>query len=130
MGKLSMSKKAVEQSSECLPRDDWATKRAPPKLEDGMLSLEAVAWLDSLPQIVRPHQLARRYPRICNRLVERWNFRELIIPYFDNLLLDSGGGRQGFPLEMAIEIINLKEYFLERLTTSKLDARDGSIGRR
>jgi hypothetical protein len=42
----------------------WSARRAAERPADRMLSLEAVAWFDSLPEDVCPHQLAKRYPRI------------------------------------------------------------------
>jgi hypothetical protein len=124
---------SIEDDGQSCPSPNktrWVAQRAPDKPGDRMLSLEAVAWLDSLPQDVRPHNLAKRYPRICNRMVERWKFPELMIPYFDELLMDSRGGRQGFPMMIAIEIVSLKEHFLAILSSSKADVWDRNIASR
>lgn len=60
---------------------------------------------------------------------ERWQQPELIIPYFDELLMDNRGGRQGFPISIAIEIASLKEYFLAAHSTKNLDVWDPYAGR-
>lgn len=104
---------AVEHAKQSSPPPDnalGAARRAPEKPEDRTLSLTALAWFDSLPQGVRPHNLAQRYPRICNRIVDRWQYPDLMIRFFDNLLTDRRGGRRGFPMTIAIEIAGLKEH--------------------
>ena len=78
---------------------------------DRILSLDAVDWLQALPHDVRPVNLAQRHPRICNRIAERWKYPELMVPYFDDLLMDGRGGRQGFPMSIAIEISSLREHY-------------------
>ena len=124
------STEGSEQSSPSPDKDRWAVQRAPEKPEDRILSLEALAWFDSLPQGVRPHNLAQRYPQICNRIVDRWKYPDLMIHFFDDLLLDSRVGRQGFPMMIAIEIARLKEHFLATLSTTKDDVWDRVIASR
>ena len=114
----------IEQADQANPspeKDGRAAQRAPEKRGDRMLSLEAVDWLKSLPRDVRPYNLAQRYPRICNRMVERWKYPDLMIPNFDDLLMDRRRGRQGFPMTIAIEVAGLKEHFLATLSTAKDD---------
>lgn len=100
----------VDQASASPDKDRWASQRAREKPEDRTLSLKAQDWFDSLPQGIRPHNLAQRYPRICNRIVDRWKYPDLMIQFFDNLLTDRRGGRRGFPMTIAIEIAGLKEH--------------------
>ena len=95
-----------------------------------MLSQEAAAWFDSLPQHVRPNDLAKRYPRICNHIVECWKYPALMVPYFDDLLMDNRGGRQGFPMIIATEIASLKEHYLATLSAPKGDVWDRVIASR
>ena len=54
-------------------------------------------------------------------MVERWNFPDLMIPYFDDLLMDRRHGASGFPMTIAIEVASLKEHFLATLSTAKDD---------
>jgi hypothetical protein len=93
------------------------------------LNAAAQAWYASLPHTVQPVQLSNRYPAICNRMAERWQDSKLIIPYFDELLMDNRGGRQGFPISIAIEIASLKEYFLAGHSTKTADVWDPYAGR-
>jgi hypothetical protein len=99
-------------------------RRAPDNPEDRKLNAAAEAWYAALPDTVQPVKLAERYPGICNRMAERWKQPEQIVPYFDELLMDNRGGRQGFPISIAIEIASLKEYFLGAHATNKLDVWD------
>jgi hypothetical protein len=113
LDKIAVETKETDRPNPAPQRSGWEAWRAPAKPEDRTLSLEAVAWLDALSPDVRPHHLSERFPRICNRLAERWKHADLLVPYFDDLLMDNRGGRQGFPLSIAIEIVTLKEYFLQ-----------------
>ena len=107
----------------------WTARRAPDQPEDGVLNAAAHDWFASLPTTVQPVLLAERYARICNRMAERWQHPDLMIPYFDDLLMDGRGGRQGFPMMIAIEIASLKEYFLDTLLAKKRDVWDHNFGR-
>ncbi len=106
-----------------------AARRAPDSPEDHTLNAAGQAWFAALPKTVQPVKLAERYPAICNRMGERWQQPELIIRYFDELLMDNRGGRQGFPISIAIEIASLKEYFLAAHSTKNLDVWDPYAGR-
>jgi hypothetical protein len=53
--KPSSSTEGGEQSSRSPNKDRWGAQRALEKPDDRMPSLEALAWLDALPQGVRPH---------------------------------------------------------------------------
>jgi hypothetical protein len=111
------------------PANDWSSRRAPECSEDQALNPGGQAWFDSLPLGLKPELLAQRYPRICNRMAERWSHAGLMTPYFDDLLMDSRGGRQGFPLLIAIEIANLKEFYLDNMAKKKRDVWDRNVGR-
>jgi ankyrin repeat protein len=53
-----------------------------------------------------PHALEQGYPRILAKILELWNTPEADA-YFNDLLIDERGDRQGFPLHVASEIIHL-----------------------
>jgi hypothetical protein len=106
-----------------------AGRRARDIQEDGTLNAVAQAWYAALPKTVQPALLAEGFARICNRMGERWLQPDQIIPYFDELLMDNRGGRQGFPISIAIEIASLKEYYLDALAANKLDVWDRNAGR-
>lgn len=54
-----------------------------------------------------PRELARQYPAILKKIVDLWN-SETVDAYFSELILDTRGDqRQGFPAEVAEEILRL-----------------------
>jgi ankyrin repeat protein len=53
-----------------------------------------------------PILLEKEFPRILNRILQLWDSPE-IDHYFNELLIDSRGDRQGFPPRIASEIIQL-----------------------
>lgn len=53
-----------------------------------------------------PRELEKRFPRILDKIAELWGKPELEA-YFDDLLLDRRGNRQGFPPEVSSEIFFL-----------------------
>ena len=67
-------------------------------------------WLASLPQDVRPMELARQFPRIANRLRHLWKQVAKCEEYLDALLVDRRGTRKGFPPKIAQELQALREY--------------------
>jgi hypothetical protein len=85
--------------------------REPYSEEDLRLSRESEAFLSSLNESVRPQQLAERFPRIVNKLTTLWRRPMQLDEYFDELIIDKRGNRQGFPLSILMELTNLKEHF-------------------
>ncbi len=75
------------------------------------LGADAARWLNDLPESVRPMKTCARYPRIVNRLASVWDKPTHCGSYFNELLLDGRGDRQGFPLDIAFELAALKNYF-------------------
>ena len=69
------------------------------------------AWLETLPMSVRPMALADKYPRIANRLALLWKQPRQCDAYFESLLVDERGGRQGFPQSVALELVTLKTHY-------------------
>jgi hypothetical protein len=76
------------------------------------LSKAAETLLAALPAEVSPSRLAETFPHILN-------------PYFDSLLIDDRGGRQGLPLGVALEILNLKEHYQTVVQPKRHDIWDG-----
>jgi hypothetical protein len=70
-----------------------------------------VAWLAALPEHARPATLARRYPRIANRLCSLWRLVSRCEDYLDDLMFDRRGGRQGFPRDVARDVAALHVYY-------------------
>jgi len=73
-----------------------------------------VAWVASLPAEVRPIQLLRDYGRVANLLASMWGDREATYRYFDDLLVDKRGNRQGFPPRVAAELARLKAHYADQ----------------
>ena len=72
----------------------------------------SLKWLKSLPEDARPVALATRYARIVNILAQQWNDPPACGAYFDSLLVDRRGNRQGFPPAVQADIRTLLEYFI------------------
>jgi hypothetical protein len=85
--------------------------RADPGPEEQRLSDQACELMSALDQSLRPAVLAARYPRIVNKVAELWRRPRLMDRYFDELLLDDRGNRQGFPLDILLELTALKEHY-------------------
>lgn len=70
-----------------------------------------IAWVNQLPDHVRPLALAEQFPRIANKLCELWKRPTLCDPYLKGLVMDQRGGRKGFPLAVASELTQLREHY-------------------
>jgi len=71
---------------------------------------ELQALLGAQADKLYPARLAQQHPRIVDRIVELWRQAGALEDYLDDLLIDRRGNRQGFPAEMLMEILNLKNY--------------------
>ena len=78
--------------------------------EPEQLAEATTQWLANLPTSVQPVVLARDFPRIANKLCELWKRPTLFDPYLANLIFDQRGGRHGFPLSVASELVSLKAH--------------------
>lgn len=96
------------------PPTDWAATREPVRQHDLTLSRAANAWCACLPAWLRPYQLCRLYPRIANRIALCWAEAPLTELLFCDLLIDKRGNRQGFPSEVAVELVRLRHFNLGR----------------
>jgi hypothetical protein len=85
--------------------------RRPPVHDDTSLNEDSRALLKSLDEALLPIHLACRFPRIMNRIAALWKRPAHLDPYFDDLLTDKRGGRQGFPFEVARELLALREHY-------------------
>ena len=85
--------------------------RSPVNPGDQDLSADAEALLASLHESLRPHELIARFPRIMNKLALMWKRPRHLDRYFDELLIDTRGERQGFPMKVLLELTSLKEHY-------------------
>lgn len=60
-----------------------------------------------------PHALEQQYPRVLNKILELWESPE-IDNYFQDLMVDKRGDRQGFPKEVASDIFFLSMVHLRQ----------------
>jgi hypothetical protein len=75
------------------------------------LNEAALRLMQELPAEIRPEKTAARFPHIVNRFAQLWGSPKLAERYFDDLLMDARGGRQGFPLSILSELQSLKEHY-------------------
>jgi hypothetical protein len=85
--------------------------RQPMTTDDLHLSPETRQLLQSLDKLVLPIHLASRFPRVLNEIARLWRRPAHLDRYFDDLLIDKRGGRQGFPFAVAAELAGLKDYY-------------------
>ena len=89
--------------------DDWSRHRNPPPPEHLLPTSEV--WLDLLPPAAFPGALATHYPRIVNLIAMLWGQRIACSAYFDELIIDRRGGRQGFPAAVRHDLLVLRDYW-------------------
>lgn len=53
-----------------------------------------------------PYSLENKYPRVFNKIMSLWDSPEMDA-YFMDLIVDTRGGREGFPEDVATEIVHL-----------------------
>jgi hypothetical protein len=101
------------QAEEWMPAmpNDRTEQREPNSGADIALSAEARDLLAALPPTVAPNQLAAAYPRIFNQIAGLWKIPRQMDPYLDSLIIDERGRRQGFPAEIAWELLRLKDHY-------------------
>ena len=63
----------------------------------------------------RPFALARSYPRIAERLALSDVDTAIAIRYLDSLTIDDRGDREGFPVDVARELMRLRIHYAQRL---------------
>lgn len=90
---------------------DPTSQRKQPSPDDFALNRDAMRWLASLPEEVRPIELGRSFPRIINTIAAKWSDFVGCRRYLNGLQIDERGGRQGFPFKVVQEICTLREYF-------------------
>jgi hypothetical protein len=78
---------------------------------DSSLCHEARALLQSMDNRFLPAHLACAFPRVMNQIARLWHRPAQLDEYFDDLLIDGRGTRQGFPFVVASELNALKHYY-------------------
>jgi len=93
------------------------------------LNPHAQRWLAALPPRVRPDRLAAGYPRVANEIARRWGDADACLAYLNDVLVDRRGTRQGFAIEIALELARLKSHYETELHPTSQTVWDGIIAR-
>ena len=111
---LGLDSPPGERAAELSPQtSDGAAphpERADPNPRDQELSDLAEDWWRRLPPDEQPHALCTRYPRVANRIALCWSDKVLTEQLFGQLIIDRRGGRKGFPREVLVELLKLREF--------------------
>ncbi|HEV8553000.1 MAG TPA: hypothetical protein VGR65_06395 [Casimicrobiaceae bacterium] len=92
-----------------LPKEDYKRlRKAAPASEPLARTLE---WIASLPPNVQPTALLRHYARIANVIAAISRDPKSLRSYMDCLCTDDRGNRQGFPPDVLLELLELREYY-------------------
>jgi hypothetical protein len=94
---------------------DYSKTRRAFSKEDLELGAAALALLASIEESARPKELAAAFPRIVNRMAALWKSPRQMDRYFEDLLTDTRGSRQGFALGILMELTTLKDYYQTRV---------------
>jgi hypothetical protein len=89
---------------------DPSRNRQPVSPYDRFLNRATVAWIGALPRELVPQAIATKFPRIANRLARFWDSPRAIDDYFEQLLHNKRGRRQGFPKDVLEELFRLAHY--------------------
>jgi len=103
---------------------DYNKLRHQAEQDDLKVSAAGLAWLASIEQSARPIKLAAAFPRIVNRMAKLWKMPGLANRYLEELLTDTRGNRQGFPLNILMELGTLKDYYQAKVFPTRHDAWD------
>jgi len=89
---------------------DVAQRRHAPVTANRLLS-STIDWLASLPPNVRPLALATKFPRVANRIAKEWREPSACRRDFDDLVYDKRGTRRGFPPDVYVELLALRDFY-------------------
>jgi len=105
---------------------DYSKRRHQPEKDDLELSAAGQALLAYIEESARPKELAAAFPRIVNHMAKLWKMPREMDRYFGELLTDTRGKRQGFSLNILMELSTLNDYYKAKTRTGKRDVWDYS----
>lgn len=79
------------------------------------------AWLRAVPGLSYPQALVTQFPRIANQLAEVRHDPEALRAAFHELLHDHRGSRRGFPFEVLMNLMALREALVKDDTPPEVD---------
>jgi hypothetical protein len=71
-------------------------------------------WLEQIPPDLRPYLLMDAFPQVAADIVAVWYQPVKCNRYFDQLLIASREGRQGFPPVIGEELLSLSTFYKEK----------------
>jgi len=95
-----------------------------PERDDLELSEAAYALLVSIKGPAMPAKLAAAFPGIVNRMAKLWKIPREMDRYFEDLLTDTRGNSEGFPLNILMELTTLKDYYQSKVFPVRQSAPD------
>jgi nitrogen fixation protein FixH len=102
-------------------KKDFTVQRKPQDPSLIRLKEATMKWVLAFPAEMRPLALAKKYPRIANILAEAWPTPTKFEAKLNEYLLDDRPSRQGFPVDVAMDFVKLKQHF----TTVDTRVKDG-----
>ena len=90
------------------PKGDRRSLRKAPQLNVALPATNR--WLALLPDEIQPRAPLRQFPRIANVMARTWDDQKSLEKFLNDLLTDRRGNRQGFPPEVHIELLNIRDY--------------------
>lgn len=101
--------KVKQPPDESSQGQDWSKHRRglPPET----LLPSTTRWMETLPREFQPAAIGATFPRIANALASRWATPEALTNYLNDLLVDTRGGRRGFPVRVLRELHALKALY-------------------
>ena len=93
------------------------------------LSGDAIRLMCVLDGKIVVDRTADRFPRVLNRVASLWKKPAEADRYFEELLNDSRGSRQGFPLGVLSEINALRDFYNTRVYPKRVDPWDHVVYR-
>jgi hypothetical protein len=94
-----------------VPEPADAAKRRQNTTAVNRLLSSTIDWLASLPPNVRPLALVTKFPRVANRIAQEWREPGSCRQDFDDLVYDKRGTRRGFPPDVYVELLALRDYY-------------------
>ena len=103
---------------------DCSKRRHEPERDDLELSDAGYTLLVSIEKSVMPGKLAAAFPGIVNRMAKLWKMPREMDRYFEDLLTDTRGNSEGFPLNILMELTTLKDYYQSKVFPVRQSAPD------
>ena len=88
------------------------------------LTGDAIRLMCQLEKKVTVTALADDYPRVLNRIAVLWSRPVELHAYFDGLLHDNRGNREGFPFEVLTQINALQHFYVTVVNPKHVDPWD------